>query len=123
MRSLLFSIGAPVLVFLAGCNSTPGPDRSAPVVDFAAPGPTEDGAVLLPNQWYLRPAGKQILLGDFPVNIAVHPGGKFAAVLHSVRLTSWPMSHESAWLLNLTPEIAVVRSTSGVVVTAARTFP
>jgi YVTN family beta-propeller protein len=38
--------------------------------------------VLLPNQWSLRPAGKQVALGDFPVNIAVHPGGRFAAVLH-----------------------------------------
>ena len=37
----------------------------------------------LPNQWALDPAGKQIALGDFPVNIAVHPAGRFAAVLHS----------------------------------------
>ena len=47
------------------------------------PGLRPDGSVLLPNQWSLRPAGKQIPLGDFPVNIAVHPGGRFAAVLHS----------------------------------------
>jgi DNA-binding beta-propeller fold protein YncE len=39
--------------------------------------------VLLPNQWALRPAGKQIRVGDFPVNIAVHPSGKWAAVLHA----------------------------------------
>ena len=31
----------------------------------------------------MRPAGKQIVTGDFPVNIAAHPGGRFAAVLHS----------------------------------------
>ena len=31
----------------------------------------------------LRPAGRQIELGNFPVNIAVHPAGRFAAVLHS----------------------------------------
>lgn len=36
----------------------------------------------LPNQWTLQPAGKQIQLGDFPVNIAVHPSAKWAAVLH-----------------------------------------
>jgi DNA-binding beta-propeller fold protein YncE len=47
------------------------------------PGPQPDGSVLLPNQWSLRPAGRQVALGDFPVNIAVHPGGKHAAVLHS----------------------------------------
>ena len=46
------------------------------------PGMRADGSVLLPNQWSLRPAGRQVDLGDFPVNIAVHPDGKFAAVLH-----------------------------------------
>ncbi len=46
------------------------------------PGPLPDGAVLLPNQWQLRPAGEQVGVGDFPVNLALHPGGKFAAVLH-----------------------------------------
>src|SRR5215469_16110378 len=47
------------------------------------PGQRADGSVLLPNQWSLRPAGKQVPLGDFPVNIAVHPDGQYAAVLHS----------------------------------------
>jgi len=47
------------------------------------PGIKADGSVLLPNQWSLRPVGRQILLGDFPVNIAVHPNNRFAAVLHA----------------------------------------
>jgi DNA-binding beta-propeller fold protein YncE len=47
------------------------------------PGQRADGSVLLPNQWSLRPIGKQINVGDFPVNIALHPGGRHAAVLHS----------------------------------------
>jgi YVTN family beta-propeller protein len=47
------------------------------------PGPRPDGSVLLPNQWSLRPAGRSVELGDFPVNIAVHPGSRFAAILHS----------------------------------------
>jgi len=46
------------------------------------PGQRPDGSVLLPNQWSLRPVGQQISVGDFPVNIALHPGGKYAAVLH-----------------------------------------
>jgi len=46
------------------------------------PGLQLDGSILLPNQWSLRPAGKQIPVGDFPSNIALHPGGTFAAVLH-----------------------------------------
>lgn len=47
------------------------------------PGKQADGSMLLPNQWSLRPVGRQVELGDFPVNVAVHPGGRFAAVLHS----------------------------------------
>src|SRR4029453_11905678 len=38
--------------------------------------------VLLPNQWSLKPIGRQVTVGDFPVNIQVSPDGKYAAVLH-----------------------------------------
>lgn len=47
------------------------------------PGLQPDGEVLLPNQWSLRPVGKQIDLGDLPVNIAMHPKAPWAAILHS----------------------------------------
>jgi DNA-binding beta-propeller fold protein YncE len=47
------------------------------------PGRQPDGSVLLPNQWSLRPVGAQVELGDCPVNVAVHPGGDYAAVLHA----------------------------------------
>jgi len=41
-----------------------------------------DGSVLLHNQWSIRPAGRQVQLrGTLPDNIAVHPSGKFAAVM------------------------------------------
>jgi DNA-binding beta-propeller fold protein YncE len=46
------------------------------------PGPKPDGSILLPNQWSLRPAGRQIELGNTPVNIAVHPDGRYVAILH-----------------------------------------
>jgi len=46
------------------------------------PGPQPDGSVVLPNQWSLRPAGKQVEVGDFPVNVAIHPDGRHAVVLH-----------------------------------------
>jgi len=52
-------------------------------VQAQLPGHRPDGSVLLPNQWSLHPAGRQIDLGDFPVNIAVHPEGQFVAILHS----------------------------------------
>jgi DNA-binding beta-propeller fold protein YncE len=47
------------------------------------PGVQAKGAVLLPNQWSLRPAGKQVELGDFPVNLALHPSGDWLAALHA----------------------------------------
>src|SRR5437868_15359961 len=46
------------------------------------PGLRPDGAMLLPNQWVLRPAGSHIELDDFPVNIQLHAKGKLAAVLY-----------------------------------------
>jgi DNA-binding beta-propeller fold protein YncE len=47
------------------------------------PGAQPGGSILLHNQWSLRPAGKQIELGDFPVNLALHPSGEWLAVLHA----------------------------------------
>ncbi len=82
-RSLL----ATAFVVIAGCTVenphpvTPIPMESKPPTVW--PGPRAGGGVLLPNQWTLDPVGKQIALGDFPVNIAVHPAGRFAAILHS----------------------------------------
>ena len=57
-----------------------------PAIHAAAttlPGLQRDGSVLLPNQWSLRPVGRQIVVGDFPIQVAIHPEGVFAAVLHS----------------------------------------
>ncbi|MGD1030425.1 MAG: alkaline phosphatase family protein [Opitutaceae bacterium] len=47
------------------------------------PGPQPDGSVLLHNQWSIRPAGDEIPLGEFPVNMALDPSGRYAAVLHA----------------------------------------
>ena len=67
--------------WLVSCASPPSPPvATLPPRDV--PGPRADGTVRLPNLWSLKPAGRQILLGDFPVNMAVHPKGRFAAVLH-----------------------------------------
>ncbi|HLJ94658.1 MAG TPA: bifunctional YncE family protein/alkaline phosphatase family protein [Gemmataceae bacterium] len=57
-----------------------GGERNAPLL---LPGIQPGGAVLLPNQWSLRPAGRQLALGDFPVNLALHPTGRWLAVLHA----------------------------------------
>jgi len=47
------------------------------------PGVQSTGAIQLPNQWSLRPVGEQLELGDFPVNMALHPDGGWLAVLHA----------------------------------------
>ncbi len=46
------------------------------------PGVEPDGFVRLPNSWSVTPTGTQLELGDFPVNSAFHPSGKWLAVLH-----------------------------------------
>ncbi|MBI4324802.1 MAG: hypothetical protein HY674_06005, partial [Chloroflexi bacterium] len=63
----LASIG---LVAATICLTQPRPSLGVETVDL--PGARPDGSVRLPNQWSLRPVGRQVLLGDFPVNIAVH---------------------------------------------------
>lgn len=81
----------------------PAPTRGQPrAIDL--PGVRNDGRVQLPNQWSLRPTGRQTVVGDFPVSIAVHPGGKHVAVLHAGYGT-----HEVI-LLSLSDFSAAVRS-------------
>jgi DNA-binding beta-propeller fold protein YncE len=90
MRNLFRSLSLAALLAVTACAPTrPVPDHPAtPHSAFRTPhselpGQKPDGSVLLPNQWSLRPVGKQVELADFPINVAVHPGGRFAAVLHS----------------------------------------
>src|SRR5437764_15289563 len=76
-----------VLAALAGSGPLPAPAPRAepprPASPRRLPGAQPGGSILLPNQWSLRPAGKQIELGDFPVNLALHPTGDWLAVLHA----------------------------------------
>ena len=58
-------------------------DKPSSTKPITLPGVEADGGVRLPNSWSLKPAGKQIELGDFPISIALHPGGRWAAVLHA----------------------------------------
>jgi len=43
----------------------------------------ESHAVTLPNGWKLTPAGKLLPLGDLPLNIAISPSGKLAAITNN----------------------------------------
>jgi DNA-binding beta-propeller fold protein YncE len=83
-RTLALAALAAVAATLAACRHHPHgfTQRDLVAPPFNAPGAQPGGAVLLPNQWFLHPVGKQIAVGDFPVNIALHPDGRFAAVLH-----------------------------------------
>jgi YVTN family beta-propeller protein len=47
------------------------------------PGRISDGRVLLPNGWYLSPAGKQVEVGDTPLNFDIDPSGEFAVVANN----------------------------------------
>ncbi len=90
------------LAVLAGC-SPPAAHRS---VSVELPGVRDDGRVQLPNQWSLRPAGQQTIVGDFPVSVAVHPAGRYVAVLHAGFGT-----HE-VMILELAERGAVIRARS-----------
>src|SRR5262245_57044924 len=67
------------------CLGGPGPalGQEPPRGREIWPGMTRAGTVLLPNGWSLRPAGKQVPLGDFPVLVAEHPAEPILAVLHA----------------------------------------
>ena len=61
---------------LAGCTAAP----RTPTVPVSAAAQTQ---TLLPNGWKLTPAGRQIPLGDLPLNLIVAPGGKLAAATNN----------------------------------------
>src|SRR6266581_2102512 len=71
------------LASVLACSAREAVTNSLETRVSAWPGKQADGSMLLPNQWSLRPTGRQIELRDFPVNIAIHPNGRFVAVLHS----------------------------------------
>jgi DNA-binding beta-propeller fold protein YncE len=78
MRSIRFFLF--VVAAMAGGWISPG--AGAAEAPALWPGWQADGSMLLPNQWSLRPAGTPVALDDFPVNLALSPDGRFAAVLH-----------------------------------------
>jgi len=47
------------------------------------PGRLDSSTTLLPNRWKLSPAGKNIGLGDFPLNMAMSPNGRYLAINHN----------------------------------------
>jgi YVTN family beta-propeller protein len=81
LRSRAFAtLALLILPFIASADDAAPQAKHSP---RKLPGMQAGGRVLLPTQWSLQPAGKQLRLGDFPVNIAMHPSEAFAAVLHA----------------------------------------
>ena len=65
-RCIAISLALSAFFAIGGLCGEGQPSRRA------LPGVQPGGAILLPNQWSIRPAGKQLELGDFPVNLALH---------------------------------------------------
>ncbi len=71
---------AAALLFLTLNLARAGEPPKAPL---RLPGAQLDRSVRLPNSWTIRPAGVQVELGDFPVNLALHPDRRWLAALHA----------------------------------------
>ncbi len=84
-RPTLCSLAGSILLLASSLVVAAEPEEAEETVTqpIRLPGLQAAGNILLPNQWSLRPAGKQIKLGDFPVNIALHPTQAWAAILHA----------------------------------------
>lgn len=76
------TLSAAIGFFSLGLPSVGTAQDAKPSAVRVLPGLRADGFVQLPNQWKLNPVGRQIEVGDLPVNIQLHPTGQFAAVLH-----------------------------------------
>jgi YVTN family beta-propeller protein len=72
---LLFAVAIPCACSHFSIKATQ--QESQPRV---LPGRLAKNEVLLPNQWRLTPAGRQLALGDLPLNIALSPDGRYLAV-------------------------------------------
>ena len=64
-------------------------------------GDIESHRISLPNGWSLTPAGKTLTLGDLPLNIAISPSKKLAAI------TNNGQSDQSIQLVDIEKEIVV----------------
>jgi len=47
------------------------------------PGPAAESGTLLPNGWTITPAGAQIVVGDLPLALLLHPDGKHLVVANN----------------------------------------
>lgn len=80
-------------------------------VGVTSPGALSDGTTLLPSGWRITPAGRNVAVGDLPLNIVESPDGKYLVVTNNglakpslsvVDVTSWAVTSTTplanAWL-------------------------
>ncbi|HEX2869154.1 MAG TPA: bifunctional YncE family protein/alkaline phosphatase family protein [Ignavibacteriales bacterium] len=74
MKKSFIASAAIAAIFLAGCSSTG---------KIATPGSISENRVLLSNGWYLSPAGRQVDIGDLPLNMAISPDENYAVTTNN----------------------------------------
>ena len=82
LKAAVGSVAMFVIAGLAALGSEQTSEAPGKTVRVL-PGVEPDGTIRLPNQWALRPAGRQVELGDFPITLTLHPGGRWLAALHA----------------------------------------
>ncbi|MGE5430987.1 MAG: alkaline phosphatase family protein [Syntrophomonadaceae bacterium] len=74
MKNNILAFAALAGILLYGCSSTGR---------IVTPGSISENRVLLSNGWYLSPAGKQVDIGDLPLNIALSPDENYAVTTNN----------------------------------------
>ncbi len=76
--------GIAALLMLGGCViGMVGSLAQRGAAPPAWPGRQPNGATLLPNGWRIAPAGKNIMIGDLPLNMVMSPDGRFIVVTNN----------------------------------------
>src|SRR3954454_22367334 len=77
-----------VLAFAVYLSSQPVPRQQ--------PGPQPDGSTLLNSGWRIKPAGRQVPLGTFPMSTALSPNGKYLLILNGGYMPPFISVHDAA---------------------------
>jgi DNA-binding beta-propeller fold protein YncE len=67
----------PLVIFAGGVLRTIAQSAPPPA---GLPGALTDGTTMLPNGWRLQPAGRQVKVGDMPLNVTQTPDNRFLVV-------------------------------------------
>src|SRR6185369_3327468 len=71
-----------VLIAAAAFAREPEVDRKSDLYNRSHIGPLADGRVIVPTNQILSPAGRQVIVGGRPTDVALSPNRKWLAVLN-----------------------------------------